>query len=326
MRNRRKGTGRKLIVMLLSICMAGVMAPAAHAAQKETTYTVRLFAGAHGTVGGGEVLVFKGLKYGSPLPFSQRSVALEEGSKYYIMGIRESGRDNNTALSVSEMAKQYTVTEDRDYVAAYGIRGNTVAYTVQFHTQDGTELAPEETYYGNVGDEPVVAFLYIDGYLPQAYNLTGTLKSNPEENVFTFVYTPVSPAAAAAGAQAGAAAGGTGTGTAGTGTAPAATQQTGAADAAAAAAAAETEGVEPEDLMRIGDEETPLGNQGADNGEDLENLEDEKTPLGSGEFATMLWDIPAAGKVGILSVLILAGLGVGYLYARRKGKTGNAKE
>ena len=36
--------------------------------------------------------------------------------------------------------------------------------------------------------KPVVAYRYIDNYLPQAYNITGTLKED-SENVFTFVYT-----------------------------------------------------------------------------------------------------------------------------------------
>ena len=38
-----------------------------------------------------------------------------------------------------------------------------------------------------------MAFLYIDGYQPQAYNLTKTLVNNAEENMFTFIYAKVSP-------------------------------------------------------------------------------------------------------------------------------------
>lgn len=37
----------------------------------------------------------------------------------------------------------------------------------------------------------MVAYHYIEGYQPQAYNLTKTLSKNEAENVFTFVYEPV---------------------------------------------------------------------------------------------------------------------------------------
>lgn len=38
---------------------------------------------------------------------------------------------------------------------------------------------------------PLIAYQYIDGYQPQAYNLTKTLSEDPVENVFTFVYSPL---------------------------------------------------------------------------------------------------------------------------------------
>ena len=302
----------KVLVLLLALCVTGsidLTARAASSDEKET-YTVRLFSGAHSTLINGSEMMSYEVAYDSPLPFSTRDVVqLGAESKYYVKDIRESGKDNAETLE-----EGYRVREDRDYVVTYGVLGNSVSYTVQFQTEDGTDLAPPETYYGNIGDRPVVAFLYIDGYLPQAYNLTGTLQSDPAANVFTFVYTPISEEAAAAGAEAGAAAGGTTT------TPPA------AGDAAAADAAAEAEGVEPpEDLVEIGDEETPLANPEGDEGDNLRSLEDERTPLSSGDFATVLWNLPAAGKVGILSLLILAGAGGGYVYARKKGKIGHAK-
>ena len=108
------------------------------------------------------------------------------GSKYYVRGIRESGKDNNTVGLTS-----FSVTQDQDYVVAYGLLGNAVAYTIRYLDEDGNELAPSETYYGNVGDKPVVAYLYIDGYQPRYYNLTRTLGENAADNVFDFVYTRV---------------------------------------------------------------------------------------------------------------------------------------
>ena len=82
---------------------------------------------------------------------------------------------------------------DTDYVVGYGLLVDAVAYTVNYQDADGNALAPSRTYYGNVGDKPVVAYLYIDGYQPQAYNITGTLQSDSSKNVFTFVYTPAEP-------------------------------------------------------------------------------------------------------------------------------------
>lgn len=317
----------KVLVLLLALCVIGSMDLTARAASSDEkeTYTVRLFSGAHSTLINGSEMMSYEVAYDSPLPFSTRDVVqLGVESKYYVKDIRESGKDNAETLD-----EGYRVREDRDYVVTYGVLGNSVSYTVQFQTEDGTDLAPPETYYGNIGDRPVVAFLYIDGYLPQAYNLTGTLQSDPAANVFTFVYTPISEEAAAAGAEAGAAAGGTTTTPPAAGTAAGAAGAgagAGAGDAAAADAAAEAEGVEPpEDLVEIGDEETPLANPEGDEGDDLRSLEDERTPLSSGDFATVLWNLPAAGKVGILSLLILAGAGGGYVYARKKGKIGHAE-
>lgn len=317
----------KVLVLLLVLCVTGSIDLTARAAasDEKETYTVRLFSGAHSTLINGSEMMSYEVAYDSPLPFSTRDVVqLGAESKYYVKDIRESGKDNAETLE-----EGYRVREDRDYVVTYGVLGNSVSYTVQFQTEEGTDLAPPETYYGNIGDRPVVAFLYIDGYLPQAYNLTGTLQSDPAANVFTFVYTPISEEAAAAGAEAGAAAGGTTTTPPAAGTAAGAAGAgagAGAGDAAAADAAAEAEGVEPpEDLVEIGDEETPLANPEGDEGDNLRSLEDERTPLSSGDFATVLWNLPAAGKVGILSLLILAGAGGGYVYARKKGKIGHAK-
>lgn len=171
-------------------------------AQGEYTYTVRLFSGAQGSIDGGhvcrmqgisvpgssgEVYEISGLHYGDQITFNvQSGVTMEESSKYYVRGIRLSGEDNSTVGNLS-----FTVTGDQDYVVAYGIKGATVAYTVNYLDQDGNALAPSETYYGNVGDKPVVAYQYIEGYQPQAYNLGKTLTEDATENVFSFIYTPI---------------------------------------------------------------------------------------------------------------------------------------
>ena len=179
-------------------------APAGSGADHKTTYTITLYAGKQGTLtaqgepsaSGGQIhksdsrIVIKGLEQGSMITLNaQDLVQLDADSKYYVKGIRQSGRDNGEAADVSNSA--ITVTEDRDYVVFYGIKGDLVSYKVNYQDASGKQLASSRTYYGNVGDKPVIAFLYLEGYEPQAYNLTKTLSANEAENVFTFVYTPI---------------------------------------------------------------------------------------------------------------------------------------
>ena len=93
-------------------------------------------------------------------------------------GVRISGRDNNS-LETSA----FHVNGDRDFVVAYGIQGDMVGYTVNYQDEEGNQLAPSRTYYGNIGDKPVVAYLYVENYTPQALALTKTLSSNESQNV-----------------------------------------------------------------------------------------------------------------------------------------------
>lgn len=183
------GKMKRLLGMLFSVILLFSGAFPAEAAEGEYTYTVRIYAGQQGFIEGGEVLIYENLKLGQQISFNQRDVTLKDGSKYYVKGIRESGKDNNTVSS----NPSFSVTGDRDYVVAYGLLNDAVAYTVNYQDLAGNALAPSETYYGNVGDKPVIAYLYIDGYQPQAYNLTKTLDRNAAENVFTFIYLPVTP-------------------------------------------------------------------------------------------------------------------------------------
>lgn len=199
MKEMKKRFGILLAATLILACFINLPV---EAADKEYTYTVRFFAGQRGSFGDEKtiltlssseatvelnsdgMLICEGLKLGDTVKFNLENVVLSNESKYYVKGIRESGKDNNT---VGDLV--FTVNGDMDYVVAYGLRGNMVAYTVSYVDADDNELAPPDTYYGNVGDKPVVAYLYIDGYQPQAYNLTKTLSQNEAENVFRFIYT-----------------------------------------------------------------------------------------------------------------------------------------
>ena len=291
---------KKMTVFLAVLCaVSSLSVTAAAAEKKEYTYTVRFFSGARGNFGGKELVTFKNLKEGDRVSFRQADVTLEEGSKYYIKGIRESGRDNNTVSSQSS----FVVTGDQDYVVAYGIKGNSVGYTVRYVDTDGRQLLPDETYYGNIGDRPVIAYQYVENYRPQAYNLTGTLKENEAENVFTFTYTAIDRAGTPATPP----------------TTPAADQTTPTAPAAPAAGGTTAAPAEGGDIE---DGEVPLANLGEDQ---LTNINDEPTPLSSGDFARRILDFPLAAKVGILSLLVLLFAGGGYLYVKKKREKQNAE-
>ena len=189
------------LAALAALALLAVLAPAALA--EEYTYSVTLSAGRQGTVTGGGVTVegsnytqtsdgttikLSGLHKGARVTFQAGDAArLNDDTKYYISGVRLSGRDNNTRAA----DPSFIVDGDADYVVAYGIRGDMVEYTVQYQDEDGNALADSRTYYGNVGDEAVVAYLYVEGYRPLNFNLSKVLSANSADNVFTFVYTQI---------------------------------------------------------------------------------------------------------------------------------------
>ncbi len=150
------------------------------------TYTITLYTGKEGTFSDGSTEIkITDLEYGQVISLGDylSNVNLNDADKYYVKGIRESGKDNNTVSTPA-----FKVECDREYVVAYGIKGDMTKYTVNYQDENGNPLAESQTYYGVVGDKAVVAFHYVDGYRPQAYNLTKTLSKNEAENVLTFTY------------------------------------------------------------------------------------------------------------------------------------------
>lgn len=335
------------------------------------SYTVTLFAGNQGVftgtdgieingsgkiqpAGDGTIIRITGLEYGDRITVRAQSgmVQLNDDSRCYVRGIRQSGRDNNTVGTPS-----FVVEGDQEYVIAYGIRGNMVEYRVAYEDADGNALLPEESFYGVVGDRPVVAFRYVDGYQPQAYNLTGTLSANEAENRFTFVYTPrPEPAepgqdtpgtgdgaqdndgqnnetennAQGAGTGTGTAAGtGTGTGTGaenapGTGDGAQTGQGTGAGNAPGTGDGAETgqgTGAENEPGTGTGDD----GETAVQEPEELTDIDDERTPLAdteldgekeSGSSGVFSGKLPLFLGISAVALVALAGLGI--LLVRRR--------
>lgn len=178
-------------IIALALCVMPVFASDLTPRVEDYTYTVRIYAGNQGSFDGGDVLEFTGLKAGDVVPFDFGSVTLKNADKYYVSGIRESGKDNYDPAHPQVSA--VTVKGDADYVVAYGIKGSSVAYTINYISITGQTLLPSATLYGNVGDKPVIAFKYIENYYPNAYNLTKTLTDNAAENVFTFIYQSTQP-------------------------------------------------------------------------------------------------------------------------------------
>jgi hypothetical protein len=111
-----------------------------------------------------------------------------ESQKYYAKGFRITGHDNDEAVAYPKL--NFKVYEDVSYEVAYRIAGDMVKYVVNY-VENGTnkKLHDSETYYGMVGDKPVVAYTYIEGYVPDAYNKGKTLQRDESKNVFTFTYS-----------------------------------------------------------------------------------------------------------------------------------------
>ncbi len=321
------------------------------AERKPYTYTVTFSAGNQGVLsiedgmsisvdGGGDYRIsleedgklvrITGLTAANHIRFLNSAASVAPDSKYYVKGIRMGGRDESLDLAY------FQVERDQDYVVAYGIRGNMVQYTVNYQDAAGNQIYPSQNYYGNVGDRPVIAYLYVEGYQPQAYNLTRTLQSDASRNVFTFVYSRIVTTVPGGGGTMGGATGGTAGGTAGV-TVPGAPAGGGEApaggEAAPGGAGAEPvvlvdENVPPQDL---GDDETPLGENDTESGEpeDIVDLDEGDTPLGNfepdkdgtvAEANSRLWkNTWIAVGIGLVAVIALVAGGLTYRKLRKAG-------
>lgn len=326
----------KVLVSLAAMAAVVSLAMPVQAAPNPYDYTIRVFAGKQGAFSSGEMVEYTG---SGAIQFNRASangensaggsvtvngetyeVTVPADGKYYAKGIRISGKD--------KILNSYSkINEDADYVIAYGVLSDRVDYTVRYLDTNGNELAPEGHYYGNAGDKPIVAFLNIDGYVPNAYNITKTLVKD-EENIFTFTYarraagggntggggdttvydeevvtttntTPV----VVPGDGAGAAAGGGVTVVPGEGGAAGAGDAGGAGEAAAPG--------EPQELVDLDDEEVPLANVPGSSGGG--------SGIGS-EPGSFFVNMPPAVIVGIVSMAVLAVAAAWFLIFKRKKK------
>lgn len=281
-------------------------------ADDEYTYTVTFYAGNQGTFADGAgKIVMSNLKYGAFVSFDVQKdgvVTLNNSDKYYVKGLRKSGRDNSETDELEASRYSVTVKGDADYVVAYGIKGNQVAYTVNYQDVDGNELLASNTYYGNVGDKPVVAYQYVEGYTPQALALTKTLSENSAENVFTFRYTPIGTTVVTIPGET----------TTVTTVVPGTTNvETITVPATTSAGTTETDtttdtdaGIDSnQDTQTIEEDQTPQGTQ------EIQDLDEDETPLSRDadiDQGKVKKGFPVAAgiAIGICGVAVLAGMGV----------------
>lgn len=185
------------LLLVLGIVIGKGMSPVKAADDSEDdgyTYTVRIYAGAQGTFKDGSTVKVYTRKYGESISFTNDMIAVTKPNKYFVAGIKEAGKDNKEK-------PYFTVTKDIDYVVTYGVLGNAAEYTITYQDMDGKEIAPAQTGFANVGDQPIIGALIIPGYedytpgiltasgaFIEGHNLTRTLSANAAENIFPFVY------------------------------------------------------------------------------------------------------------------------------------------
>ena len=331
---------KRLLVSLLTVSMTLGASTMSVMADDTTPYTykVTLSAGNKGTINGQNKIEQTNIASGSTVTFNLNDIQVTD-DKYYVKGIRLSGRDNNETLA----APSFTVDKDADYVVAYGIKGNMVAYTVNYQDASGNALAESQTFYGNIGDKPVVAYRYVENYIPDALALTKTLSDNESENVFTFTYKPGAtdrvvtttttitttvPGTATPGTgtgnvgTAGGTTGGTTGGTAGTttgttsgtttGTTGGTTDgtTTGTTDGTTTDNNSQDTTAKDKDTATSEDEQTPKS---------LVDLDDEDTPKGNIDAKDKTSKTPIAAGIGIIVVAVAALVGL-IVFLKKRAK------
>ncbi|GAA6493573.1 hypothetical protein K280104A7_31370 [Candidatus Bariatricus faecipullorum] len=305
---------KKLMLSLLAAAVVfsnmGISAKAEY-----NQYKVTVYAGNKGVFADGSDIQEYQVTAGGLLTGAATANSIQvTDEKYYVKGFRISGQEQSF---YTEIPTGTPFNADTDFVVAYGIAGDMVEYTVQYLDENGNELAPSAVYYANVGDKPVIAYQYIEGYVPQALAMTGTLSDNAADNVFTFEYTPGDSGqlvetitTVTVTTPAGTTAGGT---TAGTGTA-AGTGAAAGAGTDAGAAGTDEAGTDTTDETQSPDEETPQA---------LVDLDDEETPLGDIEADEESNDASAQGiplaagiATGVVAIIALAAIFVVFFKKR----------
>ncbi len=170
---------RSLFALLLTLCLLAGISAVAFAAG-EDQYRIRVYGGAQNNR-----IVYEGTyTRGSTVNLASAlsSFLGESAGKYYVKGIRESGKEESHEYA-------FPAEKDEDFVLTYGLRGNQIVYFVRYVDAGGNDLRnPSGPFYANSGDRIYVAFIEIAGYQPDAYNRTRILN---EDYTFVFNYSRI---------------------------------------------------------------------------------------------------------------------------------------
>lgn len=228
------------------------------------SYKVLIYAG-NGQSTSGPVIDYGDQPYNSSIRITNDFLSKKftpSDSRYYVKGLRVVGHEE-----LLDLTKPIMVDEDKQFVVAYGLKKDQVEYKVNYVDTNGNQIAESQTFWGNVGDKPVVAYQYIAGYQPvNAQNITGTVKPLPEQTEFTFEYAPVGATSSAQGSDGSSSAGGSGdNATIGEDATDGATAED-AGNAVSEGEDAGSNGVsdEPAELLDIDDEDNPLASANAE--------------------------------------------------------------
>ena len=188
----RMKTLKKLLPLLLLMALA-LNLFAGIGAFANNAYTVRVYPGVNATLTGGSP--YSELQpYGGSFSFDASIVNLtaEGAKKYYIMGLREGGKDNSDYLypmnsDTKKVDVPIEIKKDMDFVVAYGIEGTQVSLTVSCVNGNTGETIKTETYYGNYGERVLIKAPYVDNMSPERQYLpaklgtttTGTVRYYP---------------------------------------------------------------------------------------------------------------------------------------------------
>lgn len=287
-----------IAILAMAICLVfGMMSISAYAYE----YTMEV-SGGNGQIDGNDSVKCESAQASTVDPekneiiIDGETVAVTPPSEnHFVIGLKEAGHDNSEILTGE--VKLSDEKQDTRLVVAYGLKTDMVEYTINYVRADNNQqLHPSETHYGVIGSRPVVSYKYTEGFLPQAYNLVGTIKAEgPNEFTFLYyevdaegniitVYDTVPGEGGTAGSGAAAAGGGTAAGTAG-GTAGG--EGTAAGGEGTTIDNGTTPSTQPADIIDLDDDDTPTadtpdgedGEEG-DEGDEGEDIEDGATPKG----------------------------------------------
>ena len=302
----------------------GMMASPIVAEENEEpySYTIRIYRGNHGYFKDAPNQEYMELElgYGEALPSLNAQdliVTSGESGKPYIPGtIKVSGED---LLSDTVYLGGSPVTADQDYVVTYNLLLDPVEYTINYmDTRTRQPIAGMEPskYTGNLNEQVVMSFPYIEGYSPQARNARFTLEEGKSHN-FNFWYEPIEAPGTIPGNTTTVTDTETETVTE-PGTTPATTPET-TPDTEEGPTPAPTPGGEDATTPPAGDEtDNPTGPQ------DIVDIEDDNVPLAgpeeneNGDASKSFLSMPALLGMGALALLLIGGIVYGVMKKKKE--------